>query len=114
MRLGKGCVKEYDCCIFKEKTKIKIKLILFCFVTLVPPDAEKVNYRKPSFISKFLELNKVMWDVNKGLTASHPYDSRPEVILIVYSFFFYHHGNLEQKKKCIGRCMQEEQQYLIL
>ncbi|KAI7856270.1 Dolichyl-phosphate-mannose-protein mannosyltransferase-domain-containing protein [Circinella umbellata] len=46
---------------------------------LLPPDAEKVNYRKPGFISKFLELNKVMWDVNKGLTASHPYDSRPEV-----------------------------------
>lgn len=36
-----------------------------------------VNYRKPGFISKFLELNKVMWTTNAGLTDSHPYDSRP-------------------------------------
>lgn len=47
--------------------------------TTVPPDTERVNYRIPGFMSKFIELNKVMWDVNKGLTASHPYDSRPEV-----------------------------------
>ncbi|KAI9261652.1 Dolichyl-phosphate-mannose-protein mannosyltransferase-domain-containing protein [Phascolomyces articulosus] len=46
---------------------------------LLPSDTEKVNYRKPGFLSRFFELNKVMWDVNKGLTASHPYDSRPEV-----------------------------------
>ncbi|KAL1927163.1 hypothetical protein VTP01DRAFT_5126 [Rhizomucor pusillus] len=45
---------------------------------LLPPDTERVNYRIPGFLSKFIELNKVMWDVNKGLTASHPYDSRPE------------------------------------
>ncbi|KAF9579138.1 hypothetical protein BGW38_004732 [Lunasporangiospora selenospora] len=37
----------------------------------------KVNYIKPSFLSKFLELNKVMWVTNAGLTASHPYDSKP-------------------------------------
>jgi dolichyl-phosphate-mannose-protein mannosyltransferase len=36
-----------------------------------------VNYKKPGFFSKFLELNKVMWTTNAGLTASHPYDSRP-------------------------------------
>lgn len=45
----------------------------------MPPDTERVSYRRPGFFSKFFELNKVMWDVNKGLTASHPYDSRPEV-----------------------------------
>ncbi|KAI9028231.1 Dolichyl-phosphate-mannose-protein mannosyltransferase-domain-containing protein [Phycomyces nitens] len=45
----------------------------------LPEDTEKVNYNRPGFIGKFLELNKVMWDTNKGLTASHPYDSRPEV-----------------------------------
>ncbi|KAI9312657.1 Dolichyl-phosphate-mannose-protein mannosyltransferase-domain-containing protein [Dichotomocladium elegans] len=44
----------------------------------LPENAEKVNYRRPSFFAKFAELNKVMWDVNKGLTSSHPYDSRPE------------------------------------
>ncbi|KAG1443162.1 hypothetical protein G6F56_010777 [Rhizopus delemar] len=46
--------------------------------TMLPPDTEKVTYNKPGFIAKFIELNKVMWDTNKGLTSSHPYDSRPE------------------------------------
>ncbi|KAI8048943.1 Dolichyl-phosphate-mannose-protein mannosyltransferase-domain-containing protein [Gilbertella persicaria] len=45
---------------------------------LLPEDTEKVSYKKLSFLDKFLELNKVMWDTNKGLTSSHPYDSRPE------------------------------------
>ncbi|KAF7546643.1 hypothetical protein G7Z17_g8282 [Cylindrodendrum hubeiense] len=39
---------------------------------------EKVNYRKPSFFSKFWELNKVMWATNAGLTDSHAWDSRPD------------------------------------
>ncbi|KAF9344941.1 hypothetical protein BGX26_003730 [Mortierella sp. AD094] len=42
-----------------------------------PSDAPLVNYKKPGFLSKFLELNKVMWTTNAGLTDSHPYDSRP-------------------------------------
>ncbi|ORZ14249.1 dolichyl-phosphate-mannose--protein mannosyltransferase [Lobosporangium transversale] len=42
-----------------------------------PEDAPLVNYKKPGFIGKFLELNKVMWTTNAGLTDSHPYDSRP-------------------------------------
>ncbi|KAG0045646.1 hypothetical protein BGZ83_009120 [Gryganskiella cystojenkinii] len=42
-----------------------------------PMDAPMVNYKKPGFLSKFLELNKVMWTTNAGLTDSHPYDSRP-------------------------------------
>lgn len=36
-----------------------------------------VNYKKLGFFGKFLELNKVMWTTNAGLTESHPYDSRP-------------------------------------
>ncbi|KAM3582441.1 hypothetical protein VKS41_005085 [Umbelopsis sp. WA50703] len=43
----------------------------------LPADAELVNYRRPGFLSKFIELNQVMWNTNKGLTDSHPYDSRP-------------------------------------
>ena len=39
--------------------------------------AEKINYRKPGFIAKFLELQKVMWNTNAGLTDRHAYDSRP-------------------------------------
>lgn len=44
---------------------------------LDPADAPLVNYKKPGFLGKFLELNKVMWTTNAGLTDSHPYDSRP-------------------------------------
>ncbi|KAJ3329484.1 hypothetical protein HDU76_007829 [Blyttiomyces sp. JEL0837] len=43
----------------------------------MPANAKKVNYKKPSFFSKFAEIHKVMWNINKGLTGSHPYDSRP-------------------------------------
>lgn len=40
-------------------------------------DAEKVNYRKPGFLGKFWELQKVMWTTNAGLVESHAWDSRP-------------------------------------
>lgn len=43
----------------------------------VDPTAERVNYRKPGFVAKFLELQKVMWTTNAGLTDRHAYDSRP-------------------------------------
>jgi dolichyl-phosphate-mannose-protein mannosyltransferase len=36
-----------------------------------------VNYLRPSFWSRFLELNRVMWETNAGLTERHAYDSRP-------------------------------------
>jgi dolichyl-phosphate-mannose-protein mannosyltransferase len=47
--------------------------------SIVPPDTEKTSYHKPGFFGKFVELNKVMWRTNQGLTSTHPYDSRPEV-----------------------------------
>ena len=43
----------------------------------VPKDAEKVNYKLPGFFGKFIELQKVMWITNAGLTDRHTYDSRP-------------------------------------
>ena len=45
---------------------------------IVPEDAEKVNYKLPGFFAKFLELQKVMWITNAGLTDRHTYDSRPD------------------------------------
>ncbi|KAJ3283856.1 hypothetical protein HK104_010186 [Borealophlyctis nickersoniae] len=42
-----------------------------------PADAVKVNYKRPSFLKKFLEIHRRMWSINAGLTSSHPYDSRP-------------------------------------
>ncbi|OAX84102.1 hypothetical protein ACJ72_01538 [Emergomyces africanus] len=44
---------------------------------MLGPDSEKVNYKKPAFLSKFWELQKVMWTTNAGLVASHAWDSRP-------------------------------------
>ncbi|KAG8860539.1 hypothetical protein FRB96_003793 [Tulasnella sp. 330] len=41
------------------------------------PGAEKVNYRPPGFLRKFLELQQVMWTTNAGLTDRHNFDSRP-------------------------------------
>jgi dolichyl-phosphate-mannose--protein O-mannosyl transferase len=52
---------------------------MYAYTSPVPEDTELVNYRKPGFFSKFAELNQVMWNTNKGLTDSHPYDSRPQV-----------------------------------
>ncbi|KAK2459324.1 hypothetical protein APHAL10511_008679 [Amanita phalloides] len=43
-----------------------------------PADAPKVNYELPGFLGKFLELQKVMWTTNAGLTDRHTYDSRPD------------------------------------
>ncbi|CDK27790.1 unnamed protein product [Kuraishia capsulata CBS 1993] len=39
--------------------------------------AERVSYPKLTFFQKLLELHQRMWQVNKGLTASHVYESRP-------------------------------------
>ncbi|GAA5992900.1 hypothetical protein JCM10908_001396 [Rhodotorula pacifica] len=44
---------------------------------MLPLDARKVNYRRPSFLAKFAELQAVMWQTNQGLTDRHAYDSRP-------------------------------------
>ena len=44
----------------------------------VPPNAPKVNYKRPGFLTKFLELQQVMWTTNAGLTDRHTFDSRPD------------------------------------
>ena len=36
-----------------------------------------INYERPGFLSKFLELNKVMWKVNNDIVDQHSYGSRP-------------------------------------
>ncbi|KAK9455094.1 Dolichyl-phosphate-mannose-protein mannosyltransferase-domain-containing protein [Dipodascopsis uninucleata] len=45
---------------------------------LLNETAEKVNYPRLGFFGKFFELQRVMWDTNAGLVASHTWDSRPE------------------------------------
>lgn len=42
-----------------------------------PEDIPRVNYEVPSFFAKFIALHKVMWDINKGLTETHHWESRP-------------------------------------
>ncbi|KAI0314327.1 glycosyltransferase family 39 protein [Amylostereum chailletii] len=44
----------------------------------LPANAQKVNYRKPGFLSKFWELQQVMWTTNAALTDRHTFDSRPD------------------------------------
>lgn len=39
--------------------------------------AEMISYKKLGFFGKFLELNKKMWQTNAGLSADHPFASRP-------------------------------------
>lgn len=41
-------------------------------------NVEFTTYRTPSFLEKFIELNKVMWRINSDLTETHPYQSRPQ------------------------------------
>ncbi|KAI6151530.1 glycosyltransferase family 39 protein [Pisolithus tinctorius] len=43
----------------------------------LPQNAERVNYKIPGFLSKFWELQEVMWTTNSKLTDRHVYDSRP-------------------------------------
>ncbi|SPO31697.1 related to dolichyl-phosphate-mannose-protein mannosyltransferase [Ustilago trichophora] len=43
-----------------------------------PRSIDMVNYRRPSFLDRFWELQKVMWETNAGLTERHAYDSRPQ------------------------------------
>ncbi|KAI0337508.1 glycosyltransferase family 39 protein [Trametopsis cervina] len=44
----------------------------------MPANAPTVNYRRPGFLSKFWELQQVMWATNAGLTDRHMFDSRPD------------------------------------
>lgn len=46
---------------------------------LISPETQPdlVNYRRPSFLERFWELQSVMWETNAGLTDRHAYDSRP-------------------------------------
>lgn len=39
---------------------------------------DKVNYRRPTFLERFWELQQVMWETNAALTDRHAYDSRPQ------------------------------------
>jgi dolichyl-phosphate-mannose-protein mannosyltransferase len=39
--------------------------------------AQTINYIRPTFLHRFWELQKVMWETNAGLTERHSYDSRP-------------------------------------
>lgn len=59
-----------------RETCLKLKLMVLLLL-LVPANAEKVNYRRPGFLAKFLELQQVMWTTNAGLTDRHTFDSRP-------------------------------------
>ncbi|KAG0279176.1 hypothetical protein BGZ96_002031 [Linnemannia gamsii] len=68
--------QEVTCMRSAARTKVTFMIESNAYSSY-PANVPMVNYKKPGFISKFLELNKVMWTTNAGLTDSHPYDSRP-------------------------------------
>ncbi|CCE62527.1 hypothetical protein TPHA_0C03750 [Tetrapisispora phaffii CBS 4417] len=45
---------------------------------VLPSDSKRTSYSIPNFWSKFIESHKVMWNINKGLTATHVYQSYPQ------------------------------------
>ncbi|WFD27379.1 dolichyl-phosphate-mannose--protein mannosyltransferase [Malassezia nana] len=64
---------------------------------LLTEKARRVNYVLPHFFAKFLELHKAMWRVNRGLTAHHAYESRPEswpVLRRGINFWTKHHRQI--------------------
>lgn len=54
----------------------QVLTLTFTFVT-AENEAKVVKYSVMTTFEKFVELHKVMWNINNGLTKSHPYDSRP-------------------------------------
>jgi dolichyl-phosphate-mannose-protein mannosyltransferase len=85
---GKGALKK-NTVWFIESNKNK----------LLGPGAKKISYEKPGFFKKFVELNIVMWNVNKGLTSSHPYESHPSSWLGLRRGISFWTG----KKEYVGR-----------
>ncbi|KAF9074669.1 glycosyltransferase family 39 protein [Rhodocollybia butyracea] len=64
-----------------NKNAVKANSLWFVETSIhsdLPTDAPKVNYRLPGFLAKFLELQRVMWTTNAGLTDRHLFDSRPD------------------------------------
>ncbi|KAG4089122.1 PMT-domain-containing protein [Neocallimastix lanati (nom. inval.)] len=66
---------------------------------LLDPNSKKITYNRPGFFKKFIELNTVMWNVNKDLTSSHPYESHPSSWLFLRRGISFWTG----KKDYVGR-----------
>ncbi|KAI9019294.1 Dolichyl-phosphate-mannose-protein mannosyltransferase-domain-containing protein [Phycomyces nitens] len=62
--------------MIESTTNDLCNLITSC-LSIVPKPVEMVTYDLPGFWGKFVELHKVMWTTNAGLTGAHPYESRP-------------------------------------
>ncbi|KAF9900391.1 hypothetical protein EC991_007431 [Linnemannia zychae] len=78
VKLPKWGFEQQEVTCMRSATRTKITWMVESNIySSYPANAPMVNYKKPGFLSKFLELNKVMWTTNAGLTESHPYDSRP-------------------------------------
>lgn len=74
-----------------------------------PSTSLKTAFPRKGFIGKFIELNKRMWDTNAGLSAHHPFGSRPDSWPLLTRGIGFWNGNhvpktekqhsLEKKKK---------------
>jgi len=85
---GKGALKKNTIWVIESSQS-----------NLLAKNAKKITYKKPGFIGKFIELNTVMWNVNKGLTSSHPYESHPSSWLFLRRGISFWTG----KKDYVGR-----------
>ncbi|ORX45060.1 glycosyltransferase family 39 protein [Piromyces finnis] len=85
---GKGALKKNTIWLFETSQN-----------KFLPKNTEKITYNRPGFIKKFIELNTVMWNVNKGLTSSHPYESHPSSWLFLRRGISFWTG----KKDYVGR-----------
>lgn len=69
---------------------------------------EKVSYQPSGFWSKFFELNRRMWDTNAGLSADHPFASRPESWPLLKRGLGFWNGHHVPKPEAIHRRQKEE------
>ncbi|CCH59398.1 hypothetical protein TBLA_0B05710 [Henningerozyma blattae CBS 6284] len=72
-----GFEQQEVSCAYSGKKSLTLWYIEGNENPVLPEDAERISYKKPSFFKKFLESNYMMWEVNKALTEPHYYQSLP-------------------------------------
>lgn len=68
-----------------EKKRLKYRANMNITFFIVPDSVPRVLEPRPGFFEKFIYLQKKMWTVNKDLTDTHPYESRPSAWPVLLS-----------------------------
>ncbi|KAG2180267.1 hypothetical protein INT43_004056, partial [Umbelopsis isabellina] len=80
-------------CLKSAKPKNVIWYIETSIPEIADNEAKIVKYSVMTTFEKFVELHKVMWNINNGLTKSHPYDSRPSQWPVLHRGINYYNQN---------------------